>query len=145
MKKTLIALTAAAGFAAAGLALTPAAAAPVAPGQLGLAVELTGNNATQIRSDRHRHRCTGTSTSIAATSGRRARGRSAACRVITAIRSGAGTSATTDPRNGAAPRPSHAPAGRGVFLKIATPAARHAFAPLIPDSFATHERRRSRQ
>jgi Ni/Co efflux regulator RcnB len=56
MKKTLIALTAAAGFAAAGLALTPAAAAPAAPGQLGLAVELTGNNATQIRRDRHRHR-----------------------------------------------------------------------------------------
>ena len=56
MKKSLIALTAAAGFAAAGLAFTPAVAAPVAPAQFGYAVELAGNKVTQIRSDRHRHR-----------------------------------------------------------------------------------------
>ena len=60
MKKSLIALTAAAGFVAAGLAVTPAAAAPVAPGQLAFAVELAGNKVTQVRSDRrhqnaHRH------------------------------------------------------------------------------------------
>jgi Ni/Co efflux regulator RcnB len=58
MNKTLIALTAAAGFVAAGLAIAPAAAAPIAPKQLSHAYQQAGNNIQQVRHDRrraHRH------------------------------------------------------------------------------------------
>lgn len=48
MKSTLIALTAAAGFAAAALAIAPAAAAPAAPAPLGLAINTAGNQVEQV-------------------------------------------------------------------------------------------------
>jgi hypothetical protein len=54
MNKTLIALTAAAGFAAAGLAIAPASAAPIAPKQLGHAYQQAGNQIEQVRHDRRR-------------------------------------------------------------------------------------------
>jgi hypothetical protein len=57
MNKPLIAL-AAAGFAIAGLAITPAAAAPIAPKQLGYVYQQAGNKIEQVRHDRrraHRH------------------------------------------------------------------------------------------
>lgn len=53
MKKTLIALTAAAGFGLAELATAPAAAAPLAPTQLGLAIGETGVQIEQVRNRRH--------------------------------------------------------------------------------------------
>jgi hypothetical protein len=59
MNKTLIALTAAAGFAVAGLAIAPASAAPIAPKQLGHAYQQAGNQVEQVRhrrSHRHAHR-----------------------------------------------------------------------------------------
>jgi len=49
MRTTLIALTAAAGFGVAGLAIAPATAAPVAPAQLGHAVNTAGNQVEQVR------------------------------------------------------------------------------------------------
>jgi hypothetical protein len=56
MNKTLIALTAAAGFAAAGLAIAPASAAPIAPKQIGHAYQQAGNQVEQVRHDRRRDR-----------------------------------------------------------------------------------------
>jgi hypothetical protein len=51
MNKTLIALTAAAGFAVAGLAVSPAAAAPLAPKYLGFST----HQASQVELASHRH------------------------------------------------------------------------------------------
>lgn len=50
MKKTLIALAAATGFAAAGLALTPATAAPLTPKHLGFSAQEVG----KVQQVRHR-------------------------------------------------------------------------------------------
>ena len=52
MNKTLIALAAAVGFTAAGLAI--ASAAPLAPKQLGFSIQEAGNQIEQVRHERRR-------------------------------------------------------------------------------------------